>query len=181
MANTASGASVKCCLRLLVRWIVRLTFAPVRAAQTAQRREKVRISNQVAWLLNLVGPQIAKEKAEKKDKEKEWKTVGPKTASARTIQVRLQRVQDQLAVAVQSGRQGSVEAHLRRLGWIAATAKKLPPPPLEKLAVRQQMLATKVEDDDEDDDDEEEEEEVGARLLSADGGRRVDEDVGCCG
>jgi hypothetical protein len=69
MANTASGASVKCCLRLLVRWIVRLTFAPVRAAQTAQRREKVRISNQVAWLLNLVGPQIAKEKAEKKDKE----------------------------------------------------------------------------------------------------------------
>jgi hypothetical protein len=69
MANTASGASVKCCLRLLVRWIVRLTFAPVRAAQTAQRCEKVRISNQVAWLLNLVGPQIAKEKAEKKDKE----------------------------------------------------------------------------------------------------------------
>jgi len=111
----------------------------------------------VAWLLNLVGLQIAKEKKEKK--EKEWKTVGPRSASARTIQVRLQRVQDQLAVAVQSGRQGSVEAHLRRLGWIAATVEKRPPLPLQKLAVRQQMLAKKVEDDDDDDEEEEEEED----------------------
>ncbi len=156
LANLCSRARLNKALRLDLRWLLRLTFAPVRAANQAENEKK---------------------RAEQKEARKEMKET---RASRRSQRSRNLRLQDDLADALVQGggRLRAIPPLLRALDRLAQERTRPLPPPLPSLAEQVKMwnaprelhqtapVSMKVDEDDEEDEEDEDYEEYGVTLVS---------------
>ncbi len=156
LGNLCTRARLNKALHLDLRWLLRLTFAPIHAAAQVEKERK---------------------KKEQEEAKKEMKETRPSRRSQRSRQLRLQEdLADALAQG--GGRLRAIPPLLHHLNRLAQEPTRPVPPPLPPLTEQVKQLSEPrklrpvhpvhfdVDEEDEEDEDDADYEEYGVTLVS---------------